>query len=89
MSLRRRLRYKDLLTLGIVKNRPTLRNWIRDRGFPPGQLTGPNSRTWAEDAVQRWINSRPTDPKPVPPAHVIKGRRGRPRKGERPAGVEA
>ena len=47
-----RLRFRDLLALGIVRNRPTLRNWIRDRGFPAGQLTGPNSRTWAEADVQ-------------------------------------
>ena len=40
--MRRRLRYADLLALGIVNNRPTLQNWIRDRGFPRGQLTGPN-----------------------------------------------
>jgi predicted DNA-binding transcriptional regulator AlpA len=75
--MRKRLRYADLERLGIVNNRPTLQNWIRDRGFPIGQLTGPNSRTWSEEEVQVWLDSRPTAPKPAP---IIKGRRGRPRK---------
>ena len=75
--MRKRLRFYDLVALGLVKNRPTLRNWIRDRGFPRGQLTGPNSRTWGEDEVQAWIDSRPTGPKGVP---IVKARRGRPPK---------
>ena len=49
--MRKRLRYADLKALGVVTNRVTLGNWIRDRGFPPGQLTGPNSRTWDEAEV--------------------------------------
>jgi predicted DNA-binding transcriptional regulator AlpA len=77
--MKRRLRYRDLVALGIVNNRPTLQNWIRDRGFPAGQLTGPNSRTWDEGDVQRWLDSRPTALKPAP---IVKGRRGRPRKAE-------
>ena len=77
--MQKRLRYRDLEELGIVKNRPTLGNWIRDRGFPPGQLTGPNSRTWSVDEVQGWLDSRPTSPKVTPPSP---GRRGRPRKTE-------
>jgi predicted DNA-binding transcriptional regulator AlpA len=78
--VRKRLRYRDLLALGVVNNRVTLQNWIRDRGFPPGQLTGPNSRTWGENEVQDWLDSRPTGPKPAP---VVKGRRGRPPKAPR------
>jgi predicted DNA-binding transcriptional regulator AlpA len=76
----KRLRYADLLALGIVNNRTTLKNWIRDRGFPLGQLTGPNSRTWGEDEVEAWLAVRPTAPKPTP---FAEGRRGRPRKAER------
>jgi predicted DNA-binding transcriptional regulator AlpA len=83
--MRKRLRYADLERLGIVSNRVTLKNWIRDRGFPLGQLTGPNSRTWDEAEVQEWLDSRPTAPKPAP---AVKGHRGRPRKAE-PAAVEA
>ena len=78
--MQRRLRYADLERLGVVNNRETLQNWIRDRGFPRGQLTGPNSRTWSEAEVQKWLDGRPTNPKPAP---VVKGRRGRPRKTER------
>jgi predicted DNA-binding transcriptional regulator AlpA len=61
--MRKRLRYRDLRALGIVDNRPTLRQWILKRGFPRGQLTGPNVRTWGEDEIERWIASRPTGPK--------------------------
>jgi predicted DNA-binding transcriptional regulator AlpA len=83
--LLRRLRCRDLVALGIVTNRVTLGNWIRDRGFPPGQLTGPNSRTWTEDEVQAWLDSRPSAPKPAPSA---KKPRGRARKAEH-AGAQA
>ena len=76
----KRLRFSDLVRLGVVTNRVTLGNWIRDRGFPSGQLTGPNSRTWSEAEVQLWLERRPTGKKPTP---AIKRRAGRPRKGER------
>ena len=79
--MQKRLRYRDLEALGIVNNRPTLQNWIKDRGFPPGQMTGPNSRTWGEAEVQRWLASRPTELKPAP-ALKPGSRRGRPRKAE-------
>jgi predicted DNA-binding transcriptional regulator AlpA len=72
--MRKRLRYADLQALGIVNNRVTLSNWIRQQNFPPGQLTGPNSRTWDEGEVRDWLASRPTTRKPVPKS------KGRPRK---------
>jgi predicted DNA-binding transcriptional regulator AlpA len=72
--MRKRLRFAHLLALGIVNNRVTLRNWIRNLGFPPGQLTGPNSRSWAEDEIEAWLAARPTAPKPPP---KVKRRRGR------------
>jgi predicted DNA-binding transcriptional regulator AlpA len=84
--MQRRLRYADLERLGIVNNRETLGNWIRKQGFPRGQLTGPNSRTWGEDEVRAWLDSRPTAIKQDLPKPT--GRRGRPRKADR-AGVEA
>ena len=77
--MNRRVRFRDLQERGIVPNRVTLKNWIRDLGFPPGQRTGPNTRTWAEDEITGWIASRPTAPKPLPPARRP---RGRPRKAE-------
>ena len=75
--MKRRLRFRDLVALGVVRDRVTLKNWIRDRGFPLGQLTGPNSRTWGEDEVQDYVATRPVEPKAAPPT---KKPRGRPRK---------
>jgi len=84
--MQKRLRYRDLIERGVVKNRPTLQNWIRDRGFPPGQLTGPNSRTWGEAEVEAWLASRPTAPKPTPKPSR---RPGRPRRNPEQAGAGA
>ena len=72
--MERRVRFADLQRNGIVNNRATLGNWIRDLGFPPGQMTGPNSRTWGEDEIQQWLDRRPIGKKPTP------RRRGRQRK---------
>ena len=83
----RHLRYADLVELGIVRNRVTLQNWVKDRGFPAGRLLGPNARAWREKEVEAWIASRPTALKPIPP--VKNGRRGRPRKVSAEATVEA
>jgi predicted DNA-binding transcriptional regulator AlpA len=76
--MRKRLRYCDLVALGVVRNRVTLLNWVRDLGFPSGQLTGPNTRTWGEDEIQDWIARRPVGPKAGSP------RRGRPPKDKTP-----
>jgi predicted DNA-binding transcriptional regulator AlpA len=84
--MQKRLRYADLERLGVVNNRITLKNWINKRGFPPGQLTGPNSRTWGEAEVQAWLDGRPTARKAAAP--IVRGRRGRPRKAAQ-AGAEA
>jgi hypothetical protein len=72
-----RLRFSDLKARGIVRNRATLKNRIKKDGFPTGQLTGPNERTWGEDEIADWVASRPTAPKAVP---QLEGKRGRPRK---------
>ena len=78
-----RLRFYDLKKRGIVKNRVTLSNWQKKHGFPKGQMTGPNTRTWDEETeVNPWLASRPTAPKPVPKSP------GRKRKADH-AGVEA
>lgn len=76
--LGRRLRYRDLKAKGVINNRATLRNRIVRDGFPPGELTGPNERTWDEGEVEEYIASRPKAPKPLP---QLIGRRGRPRIG--------
>jgi predicted DNA-binding transcriptional regulator AlpA len=56
----KRLSYSDLVAKNIVKNRPSLKRLIENNGFPPGKMTGPNSRTWAEDEVQSYIDGCPT-----------------------------
>lgn len=86
--MQKRLRYADLVALGIVNNRVTLQNWINKEGFPRGAMIGANTRVWDESAVTAWLKSRPTAPKPKPPVtkpeSEWKGRRGRrPSKGER------
>ncbi len=75
----RQLRYRDLKARGIVNNRVTLGNWIRDQGFPPGQLIGPNTRTWTEDEVADYLKGRPTAPKLTP---ISPGSRRGPRKAD-------
>ena len=52
------LHFPDLKYAGIVNNRTTLYRWIKDHGFPPGVLLGPNSRGWAENDVLDWLSSR-------------------------------
>ena len=81
-----RLRYRDLEARGIVRNRQTLKNWIEKEGFPPGELTGPNTRTFDEKKVEAWLESRPTKPKQ---AYQTKRPRGRPRKASSTAETEA
>jgi hypothetical protein len=60
------LRYRDLKERGLFNNRVTLGIWIKERGFPPGRLVGPNTRLWDEAEVAAWLASRPTEPKPGP-----------------------
>lgn len=55
------LRYRDLVARGIVRNRMTLRRRIREDGFPPGRMTGPNERTWTDEEIDTWIKSRPIE----------------------------
>ncbi len=49
------LRFKDLKERGIVSNRVTLSRRIKDHGFPPGFLLGPNSRAWTEDEIEAHV----------------------------------
>jgi len=57
-SVSKLLRYDDLVSRNIVKNRMTLKRWIEQEGFPPGILLGPNSRAWCESKVEAWLASR-------------------------------
>ena len=61
----RYLRYTDLKRLGIVRNRASLGNWIRDLSFPPGQMIGPNTRAWNKAEVMAWLAARPTAKKAI------------------------
>lgn len=55
------LRFKDLKERGVVDNRVTLSRRIKDHGFPPGFLLGPNSRAWTEDEIEAWLKARPVE----------------------------
>jgi predicted DNA-binding transcriptional regulator AlpA len=59
------LRFKDLQEKQIVDNRTTLSRWIRDEGFPPGVLLGPNSRAWTEESVELWLTARAVEREPA------------------------
>ncbi len=52
------LRFNDLKAREIVRNRTTLARWIKNYGFPPGVLLGPNTRAWLADEVDAWLEAR-------------------------------
>jgi hypothetical protein len=64
------VRYEDLVAAGIVGNRVTLARLIDKDGFPPGFMLGRNTRAWVLDDVERWIASRPTARKEIPPSVI-------------------
>jgi predicted DNA-binding transcriptional regulator AlpA len=57
------LRFDDLVSMGVVKSRMTLKRRIDDQGFPAGILLSPNTRAWPEAEVEAWLASRPTERK--------------------------
>ncbi|CAN5405859.1 hypothetical protein BH10PSE7_BH10PSE7_34020 [soil metagenome] len=57
--MHKRLRFRDLRERGVVHNWVTLKRWEQSLGFPPGQMTGPNTRTWTEKEIDNWLESRP------------------------------
>jgi predicted DNA-binding transcriptional regulator AlpA len=57
------LRYPDLVELGIVRSRMTLKRLVDEHQFPSGRLITPNSRAWTDDEVSAWIANRPTERK--------------------------
>jgi predicted DNA-binding transcriptional regulator AlpA len=63
---KRLLRFTDLVALGVVKNRATLGNWIKDRGFPRGRLIGPNTRVWNSEDVWSWVDQSVSASKMTP-----------------------
>ena len=49
------LRFSDLVRLGIVNNRMTLRRWIERGIFPKPIKLGPNSLAWREPDVEAYL----------------------------------
>jgi predicted DNA-binding transcriptional regulator AlpA len=52
-------KFSDLVLLGYVDDRATLRRWIKDQGFPAPLVLGPNSLGWIANEVHGWIGARP------------------------------
>jgi predicted DNA-binding transcriptional regulator AlpA len=74
-GLTRYVRYRDLVTAGVVRNWPTLLRLIDVEGFPAGIMIGPNSRAWALHEVEAWLDARPSARKIVNPAHKPRSRK--------------
>ena len=73
------LRFKNLVAANIVGSWTQLLRMIEDDGFPVGIMLGANTRVWRLDAVQTWLDSRPTARKIPPPVKDGK-QRGRRKK---------
>jgi predicted DNA-binding transcriptional regulator AlpA len=55
------LRFHDLRQRGLCRSWAQLARLQKTAGFPRGRLLGPNTRTWTEDEVADWYQSRPTE----------------------------
>jgi hypothetical protein len=57
-----KLRFADLKTRGIVRNRPQLKHLQQKYGFPPGKMLTDNCRVWdQEEEIEPWLATRPTE----------------------------
>jgi predicted DNA-binding transcriptional regulator AlpA len=74
-SITRYVRFRDLVTAGIVGNWPTLLRLIECEGFPVGIMIGRNTRAWALDDVESWLAARLGARKFVKPARKPRNRR--------------
>lgn len=52
------LRFSDLVRLGVVKNRSTLRNWIANNNFPEPFRLSKNTIAWRAKDVAEWLDER-------------------------------
>ncbi len=52
------LRFSDLVELGIIRNRMTLKRWVESGHFPAPIRLGPNSIAWRASDVQAWLDAR-------------------------------
>ena len=57
--------FHDLKARGIVNSWAQLDNLVTKYGFPAGRMISPNARAWAEDELDTWFASRPTDSPPA------------------------
>jgi len=63
--------YKDLVAMGLVRNRATLRNRTLNPPpnfppFPAGRLIGPNARVWSDEELDAYVAACPVEPKATP-----------------------
>jgi hypothetical protein len=61
VKMPRLLRFRDLQALGIAQSHTGLRHLQIHHNFPLGKLLGPSTRTWTEDEVAEWYESRPSE----------------------------
>lgn len=52
------LRYKDLVTLGVVSNRMQLSRLTASAGFPAGFKLSENTRVWDSADIEAWLDAR-------------------------------
>ena len=53
------LRFRDLISRGIVRHKATLERWIEAGNFPPPfYLTPGGPRCWTDEVVADWLASR-------------------------------
>ena len=52
------LRFRDLVRLGIVNNRMTLRRWVQTGHFPAPIRLGPNLLAWRAAEVEQFLEKR-------------------------------
>ncbi len=53
------LRFRDLVRLGIVNNRMTLRRWVEKGSFPAPVRLGPNLLVWRAAEVEKFLEESP------------------------------
>ncbi len=52
------LRFADLVQLGIVRNRMTLRRWVLSGYFPKPLRLSSNTIAWREAEIKSWLEKR-------------------------------
>jgi predicted DNA-binding transcriptional regulator AlpA len=63
------LRYRHLVSRGVVNSRQELKRLQDKHGFPPGRLLGPNTRVWTDEEIDAYIAARPVRM----PLHQLRG----------------